>query len=1633
MREHPDQLIAIKPLMKQKVLYRSNRVLSGKIGTMTKSIEKALSQVLGTNATDKEERRASFYKKYMLRSSHEPRTSAKKAKSLEIMKPIYEASCELELDEDFGPQFGLSDVTNSINVIDFIMNHLGISSCDDIAQEIEGACALFLAVVNSSNMIGALSSVVLYVRHRYSSSLSSEILQYVKELFGMIPQAGSETDEQEPQWLEFMRDIKNNWKRAQASPFFPNFSRVLSLLVLSGLYSVSDLTFSIGDFKVFEPNCKLVCGGAIDVANAVSDIVVYFCERTYHAIKHKSLTPFFYTDLETVDLEMDFAHMEADWELFLNGNLQSVRNTTPHDFMINVAKMQDRLRGMIITAKGLDKRLLEHKFRRCLDIGHGIALIQANSTFRPAPLAIEYYGRSGVGKSTVSAQTSYVIFKSAGIDTSDNSKYNLFAGKKHWDGIRSDVREIKIDDHANTKATFVDHSPCEDIIRIQNNIPFSPPQAELDKKGKVFVQPDLLTVTTNVQDLDAHTYSNNPTSIQRRMHIIVEVRVKKEFQKIVDGQCAGIDSKKVIDKNTVDGKHDAPLYDDIWELDVKEVVPSSHESSTAGYRIVEHEGKPLKGISMKTWLGYATVRFHEHRHQQETIGKSFGKRPDVAKCPVDGCIHLKATCPDHDHGPQFGLESVKQFCTRSTEELYNEASEFWATWDWLPYLPQCAVDSNLFAYFMCIFNGRNLINVYKKHTKCNIAFVLIMQLLSCVMTSGITLFFFVNLTFMLGLYYQYWLISCVKSEYHRQLINRNTLNLVQKRWRDNIGKMLMVSCKALGTIYLFSKVYKYMYGNFAQGCLEPKSELDIAERDSQQNVWASVSKRPLPSTQKSIEHVPEVVDKKVLNNLFYATFEGEDDVKRMGDVFFIRSNFLLAPNHYFTESRSKTIKLTCYRDKSKNIGGMFVTRIDIASSFLIPGTDMRVCYSPSGGSFPDMVDYFPTGNIVDHPFHMFWRAKSGEVTKAFGYAQAKRTTNGVCTFDGGVYANLSIDTFQGMCGAVIISDTKQTCITGLHLGGIEGSNHGCFGSFTGEQLRNAIDVVSKVPGVMDTGLEGEFRPHFMGVDILTHKEINKKSPVNFLPENSQFMWHGTCVGQSTSRSDVRQTPISDYVSQVTGQENLWGGPVMKPEWFGWQTAMANSSNPAEPVPHDVLQRSVEDYRAPLMEIAMSEPWCREKPLTDHENLCGRIGAKFIDAIPLDTSIGYPKTGPKRNYVIELEPTPEKPNNRVFTPEIMDVIHECEEVYKQGKRNHFIAKACKKDEILLKSKRKCRIFYANSTPFTWLVRKYYLPVARLLQMNPLISECAVGINCHSQEWDQLHEFVFKHGEDRIIGGDYGKYDQKLPSQKLLAAIDILIEIAKCMDYSETDITVMKAMAGDIVYSLIAYNGDLLGIQSGTHISGNSLTVILNGISGSLNLRDYFFSRYSTELNFRDAVALITYGDDNAGSVAPGFDDFNIKGASEYLAEYGQTYTMPDKESELRPYLHEDEFEFLKRKSVFHPKLGCRVGALLESSIFKSLHCYLRPKKAPLTPSEACAQNIDTSLREWFNHGEDVYELRRQQMQTVAQNAGLEHMCMMLDVSYDEAVADWKYKYANGPKPQKEVEAFGVQSCFEQDCL
>nr|APG78965.1 hypothetical protein [Beihai picorna-like virus 23] len=1550
----------------------------------------------------------------------------------ESFKTIKTTRLDTIFEQSFEPHFGFEEITAATFAIDALAKFANVKVPDKVLREVEGITLLLVSLSQQTTPLGVISSVLSWVRSRTTRSIFKTVKDFVQET--LLSSQSSVT----PDWLECLRDIRQNWQLCKGNRAFKQISKLLGCLVMLGLCDVSRLTFNIGQFKVFTPELCEKHMTAFDIADAIFETVVFFTEGAYLCFQTGSLKPLLVNDRTAMELDTEFAQVCSHFQLVQNGNLYKFENITDQEFEKRLNRLSTSLINLSQSLRGLDKKLVLDKVQKVLSMQNDYVAMKVASGVRHAPWAIELFGESCQGKTTFGDQLIDAVLTSQNMSTDKQYRCAYNAGDKFMSNWTTDKTVMIFDDISNAKSQFVERSPTQAIIEVINNQMYYAPKADLESKGRCFVEPWIAVATTNKKDMDAGLYSNCPYSIQRRFTCIT-VKAKKKFQRFEGGIPCGVDATKVREYYTdAQGVYKKPPFDDIWELTIERAVKPKELREVAKYKPIWWTNKQgvrklMVNISMHECIAWAIEDFETHRKNQTAMLESMRARDSqMERCDVEECTHLKGHCPYHARQkPHFGKETVgaarrlwfgagdalEQLRAKADQEVsrkvYEQGTRFLATWDWIKFVPADLIGHK---YAPTVFRW-----LYQKDLTQNYQWECHRLLATLFLSLLLTIVLLPN---RFGAYLCLWEIFLYLIS-TRELIHRveaklydnlKTTNMevapILRKYRDRYARAICGASISIAVVYGLAKAYKAYRSNVqsTQGSLEPKTLKDVEERDSEVNVWTNVVKRDLPIGEISKRMSADQLDNVVQRALVYGTIHA-DRGNGMVNGLMLSTCVILIPDHYFNEFGDE-LECTFHKKHPNASGGKFTARLHIQYTHLIPNSDLRVCYIPNGGSFKNLVNLFPTQEMPTVPFRMHWRKKDGEMILAKGM-----TKPGIVetwkTFKGGSYENLTRNTFAGLCGATLVSDTNGSVIIGVHLGGTAGTPIGVYGSITQQELFVAFEELKKMEGVLLPGEAGKFETTVLGVQVLKSDiPLHKKSALNYLPDDSQIEYFGSCPGRGETKSAVRVTPISEHIINVCGVPNIYRAPKLNPTWYGWQACLANLAVPAHPFSHDLLALAVRDYKEPLLNIFKRDMWRSSRPLTDIENLCGIPGKKFMDAIKLNTSVGFPLSGPKRDFVTQLEPTDDRLNNLELQDEIMDEIKRIEECYRRGERGYPIAKACKKDEIL--TKEKCRIFYGNALSLTYLIRKYYLPLLRVLQMNPLLSECAVGINSHGPEWEQFHVHVTKFGMDRLFGGDYGKYDQKLPAQLILAAFRVLIDFAKVCDYTEEDIRIMEAMTADVVFAYIAFNGDLIGLTEGAHISGNSLTVIINGICGSLNLRCFFYTQYKPEsfekrLVFRDCVAAMTYGDDNIGSVKEGIDKFTIKECSHFLGKYGQVYTMPDKESELLNFLPAEEFEFLKRFSVWHPKLGVHLGALLDKSIYKSLHCFMREKNSPLTEEHACAQNIDGALREWFNHGEEIYEKQRLLMSKVADRAGISHMCTGLQLSYTDRVADWVAQY------------------------
>jgi hypothetical protein len=1570
----------------------------------------------------------------------------------------------------------------------------GLQSSEKLLDAIENIALLYSGIENAANNLGVFTALLVYLKTHVKGSIFFKLRDLITKILtepetgdveahssGTQDEPSTEVDienpdgvkiktntgfqwNDKPEWLVKLRDFRVNWTQMRDSLFTDKLSKLLGLVVITGLCDEETVKFDIAGFELISADLNVVHKKASSVIDAVFDTVIYFVEVGYACWKHGSLNPI-WTGMEDVSMDQRISDIKRWWNSCAVGNLKRDFDMTDRQFC---EKLEDAIleleRRKALISRGLAHITLVKLHAQLMDIHNNFVDLKVSGGTRKSPFLICFYGGTGQSKSFITEQMTRALLTSAGVNADERLWYTKNPLDDYWSGFRSDMTTVNWDDFCQGAADKSTHNPWMDVFGLKGNQKFVANMADVESKGRVYGEPELLTMNTNSEWMQVKTWVTSPSAALRRIDYRIVTKTKAEFSKT--GEVGGM-----LDKSAAllwRKEHPDEPIDDIWECTVQYFKPKENASISAlpDVKIARHWGKPLENVSAKEALAFLTEQFLLHNEEQTTLMEN---KKNIAKClevcGVDGCRQLRGVCncirPEKvDAHTYLGdalckvaggaaaryLDVFNGVDYAASKLLLHQAERFWRNNGWYALLPTSWAKNPTFQKLMMITNRRTMMQHYMKQSMWNLIwgvasaaplmyaarFKLLPPRQIGLISSGVITYTAMR---------QMSIAEYAKESFVEELIETNeSVSVVSLEQRDQIAKTLLTSSAMVMAAYTLVKFIRNCKDSVTlisghgfepeeekiesepQGNLTPTSESEIRARELESDQWAKAKVQRLPVNEDTATMTIEQVMNAVGKSLYHCKFV---DHGTFVNALFLDTNICILPNHVFEVEGRNVEDIKCFFSKhGPNVtGGSFTYLVSKSATYHIPGTDLRVVYVGGGGDHTNIMHLFPQEGLTNgSTFHgrIRFRNNEGKFLDGKIHPEVARVGHAHCTdFKGGKY---SAKTFSGLCGSPVFSDSKTKQIVGVHLGGVANIQYGIYGEITQTMLRNAIAQLRKTPGVRLGGSSGTFRNHILGRDIVVSAHgPEPRSPMNFLPQGTQLEYYGQCIGKTTPRSDVCKTKISSYVFDVMDYANQWGKPSMKPAWKPYQTCMANISEPALNFEHTALIWAIEDYTLPIYQIFKKPQWhCG--PLSHHETLNGIAGSKFVKSMDFSTSIGYPLTGPKSKYsTLHVD---EKGNEyREFDDFILQHLKEVGEVYERGERFYAVCNGCTKNEAVPLGKDKCRIFYANPISLVYYVRKYFLPIARVFMLNPIVCECAVGINSHGPEWEELDDHRKKY--PNIFGGDYSKYDQNIPSQLVNAALQILIECAKLAGYTEKDIRIMEAISSDIVYAMVNFNGDLVRLLIGAMISGNSLTVIINGIEGSLNLRVAYYylvvlpHREKNSMvamldrskeHFRKNVSLITYGDDNDGSVTNAVaDQFNIKTVSEFLAKYGQKYTMPDKSTTLRPFLTVDESDFLCRKTNYIPEINTRIGALAEDSIFKSLHVHTYGKKETLTREEKVCAAAESAMIEWFNHGRETYERRRAQLKEVMNRAELINYCDFLNETFDDRVEKWIRTY------------------------
>lgn len=160
---------------------------------------------------------------------------------------------------------------------------------------------------------------------------------------------------------------------------------------------------------------------------------------------------------------------------------------------------------------------------------------------RQAPFGVLLFGRTAQLKSTLvrwvfnqyaEAVKEFVLLER-------DSKQFLYSKHPHddrWDAFTSEKWAILLDDLATIRPEASNGVPPDSnqILCVQNNVPYIPEQAHLDDKGQTPLKNHLTIGTTNLDHLNVAQYFMNSHAQLRRWDVKLEIILKKEYRDAYD-------------------------------------------------------------------------------------------------------------------------------------------------------------------------------------------------------------------------------------------------------------------------------------------------------------------------------------------------------------------------------------------------------------------------------------------------------------------------------------------------------------------------------------------------------------------------------------------------------------------------------------------------------------------------------------------------------------------------------------------------------------------------------------------------------------------------------------------------------------------------------------------------------------------------------------------------------------------------------------------------------------------------------------------------------------------------------------------------------------------------------------------
>ena len=1193
------------------------------------------------------------------------------------------------------------------------------------------------------------------------------------------------------------------------------------------------------------------------------------------------------------------------------------------------------------------------KFNRVYEIVRA----NGNYTSREAPFVFILQGKPGVGKSLMVNNLTRALYRVRG-EKFDSAQDTFMRAptSPYWDGYGSQ-KVLYYNDLFQTTDNTTNQSVAMEIISCAQVVPMPLNCARIEKKDNMFFSSEIVVADCNIFPTDSllKAIITEPDALRRRFAFNIEVVLKESW--------------------SLNGKFNTSKATRPFEFDAYDfkVVNTATNSTTLC------DWKELVAKLSLAWLDHRGVQKRNVTEDNCGIDEDFIK--DFRE------VHLM---PQMGEVPDF-QSYTSDFEKNSIHELFDVTVS--KNPDWREYFvgkaknlySKCYQKYQAFVSFLTI--ATLLTNIHLRVKSCSARFQLaarqaidksrsfvsrhkmLFALVSCVASVGLLVLYGSKLWKMV------FGESKVEDESHypgdaQRSFRRPVRNLTQIETLVNIPKEFRYLDHHHEGLPISGRVLH------SHVCANPGCGAEFQHTHVKRSFEASKKYPHLCSPCRNAGCVlTEEVSRfgsaesamiKLAKNQYNVTNLSNG---RSLNGWFLKDTIFVMPNHFWDEYNENDeflftgvhrvfsvsgSELCIYRtDLSKDIRILLIPRQRVVSHIDISGF-----LQSAKGKIPSAATVFvPTNfdgqglNLVRHMVNdlkttsnLTWSSAAGEI--------ANHVNNGLTYHS---------DTAAGDCGAllVILDSTKTPRIVGMHMAGSFGI--GVAGHITKEAIdRLTVDLL----------------PQFSSTPHPIMDQIDYE-----IPENLSL---GTPLC-STDNIEILGTLPSSLVLRTTTNSRII--PSLLYDTFEPITApaMLRKTGDIDPMRNGVVKmaRYNVDMNTEILQLATqlvkrnlfrlpSEYISKPENLTRKESINGIVGDKYIKAVNMQTSPGWPyklscksqgKTDLIHGEVPDLFPIPSFDSD----------LDQYEQSLLEGSPEDIYFFDCLKDERrpIIKAKNgNTRVFSVGPLNFTLMMRKYTASFQAHCMSNATECGSAVGINPHSPEWGMLYRRLCSKGPN-FIAGDYGKWDKWVPFQLMMAVLSIVNDFyddagspeAVARECLFRQAFGAKRIAGRVVYQ-----------TSGGMPSGTPGTSIFNSLANEI-LFAYVFETLRREHqpkmllgHYYSLVGFTAYGDDHVLSVSDLIPWFNMITVSNVFKSMNIEYTSADKSTATfsENYVLANDLTYLKRK--FHVVDDFFVLAPLERTVICESILWAKSKEDEKANMRA---TISSALTEITHHGKKEY--------------------------------------------------------------